>query len=335
MKIMKDNILPMIADDVSLNIITELHVNQKPLSVYDFKDTYSLAQYRYALRRLQSYLIISSFRKKKRLYYVINPLYKDKLSTLLELTTNLTSYPSFASIFPLLERIEGWALAGSTALDQLVPFLSLSGGKHSFCVRSVKEKEKIAQYVPRALLDIQVLPTYFIKFPKIIHVADFPILAPEILLFQLLKHDNARIALASLFLLPYISPEALLSRMEKEKTWLPTLVYLITCLQEYLGDLPSSSPLRVWFYNIDQYDRALFFQQYLKHLTSSREVQKEKFRPIKSALSFSTLRTQWKKKMNDYSKWDLLADMFNEKWIRFTPEAIEALYSTKEFYRKT
>jgi hypothetical protein len=331
---MKGNILSMITDDVSLDIITELHQNQKPLSVYDFKETYSLAQYRYALRRLQSYLILSSFRKKRRFYYTINPLYEGKLSTLLELSTNLTSYPSFASFVPLLKRIEGWALAGSTALDHLVPFLYLSGGKYSFCVRSVKEKEKVAQYIPRTLLDIQIQPTYFIKHPKIIQVADFPILAPEILLFQLLRHDNARISLASLFLLPYISPQTLISRMETEKTWLPTLVYLIICIQEYLRELPSSSPLRIWFYNINQYDRELFFQQYLKHLASSKEVQRKKSRPIKSASPFSILRTQWKKKMKDYSKWDLLAEMFNEKWRRFTPEALEALYSTEDFYRK-
>lgn len=330
---MTTNILSVITQDVSLSIITELHKNQKPLSVYDFKETYSLAQYRYSLRQLRSYLIIASFRKKKRLYYTINPLYEEKISTLLEFDTTLTSYPSFTSYFPLLKQIEGWALADSTALDYLVPFLNLSGGKHSFCVRSVKEKEKIAQVIPQTLLDIQIQPTYFIKHPKIIHIADFPILAPEILLFRLLKHQNARVSLASLFLLPYISPKALILRMRKEKTWLPTLVYLIICLQEYLSDLPSSSPLKIWFYNINQYDRALFFQEYLKHLIPSKKVQREKLRP-KSALPFSILRTHWKKKMNNYSKWDLLAELFGEKWRFFTPEAIKALYSTEDFYRK-
>lgn len=301
--------------------------------MYDFKEAYSLAQYRYALRRLHSCLIVSSFRKNRRLYYVINPLYEDKLSPLIEFRTALTSYPSLIKFIPLLKHIDGWAIAGSTALDHFVPFLSLSGGKHSFYVRSVKEEEKLAQIIPQALLDVQIQPTYFIKHPKIIQITDVPLLSPEILFMQLLKHPNARLSLAALFLLPYITPAVLFSRMTKEKVLFSTITYLLFCLQEYLQDLPSDSPLRIWFYNIDQYDQIFFFQEYLKLLTSSKIVRRKSDPPRSPILSFSVLRKQWKKRMNDYSKWDLYAAIFNEQWIRFTPEAIEALYSQDDFYR--
>ena len=196
---MKNNLLSLFVDEISLSILKELYQIPKPLSVYDFKEAYSLAQYRYALRRLHSCLIVSSFRKNRRLYYVINPLYEDKLSPLIEFRTALTSYPSLIKFIPLLKHIDGWAIAGSTALDHFVPFLSLSGGKHSFYVRSVKEEEKLAQIIPQALLDVQIQPTYFIKHPKIIQITDVPLLSPEILFMQLLKHPNARLSLALFF----------------------------------------------------------------------------------------------------------------------------------------
>lgn len=336
--LLNNPLISIVANPVALSILSALHEKECPLSVYDFGKTYSVAQNGYALRRLRENKIVFHFRKNKRLFFTLNPFYKEKITTLVEFTKNFyeedvnsinTFSPTLSSFLPLLKGINGWAIAGPTALDFWVPFHYLTGGKISFVVRSTKEKQKITQFFPKALLEIRVQPTYFIKTPKITYIDNWPVLEPEVLLFQLLKNPNARIRLLSVFLFPYLTSSLLLSKMHQEHTLFSTITYLLFCVHEYLGGLPPSSPIKYWFFNIDQYDLPMFFDQYMRFIGRKRKYHPKKAQPPQF---FSNLRKQWKRKRNESNKWDQLVTVFRAQKTRFSPDAIEALINPA-FYK--
>ncbi|MHA1450761.1 MAG: hypothetical protein ACTSP4_15240 [Candidatus Hodarchaeales archaeon] len=330
----KKKMLSIIANDVSLSILTEIIKSKHPLSIHDFSKNYSLSQYRYTIRQLQTYSVLSSFRKKKRLYYGINSLYREKIAALLENSGDFVdtvkkakiSHGSISTLFTRLRNFSNsWALTGPHALIQYVPFLNLSPGRYTISVKSVKMKQKITSITTQELVDVLVQPSYFIRRNSIVHVKNNPVLAPSPLLFQLLKDQNARVRLASVFLLPYINPGTILSKITRERKHLLTVVYLLFSLREYLTEQPEESLMRKWFYNFDQYDTSLFFEHAVKFSPATDNSRTKQRKAKRTSMDYTQLRAQWKKKMNESSKWDIMAELFREKRTRLDEETIESL----------
>ena len=313
----KEQLFSLIADDVPLTILSEL-IKEKELSIYDLDDnTNSVAQYRYALQKLIANNIIQSRKEKRKCYYSLSPTYKDRIKSL------VSCYLSFdrKNILKVLQNFDGWAFRGKSALFHYVPFLSLITSRYMITVRSIKEIKKLKQLIPEieSFFDIKIQPTYFRTSTQYIHkLNSYPVLRPEIIFSDLLQSDDARVRLATIFLLPYVQPDLFYSQIRLDKRIYLTTVYLLFTLQEYLQEENQERKrvfFQVWFSNIDLLDHKMSFDRFLK-VFPKRKASDTFFRSLQKTL---------KKEDGSYTKWDQAADLVPDRLVKFHPEAFGEL----------
>ena len=319
----EEQLFSLIAADVPLTILSELII-EKELTIYDFNDnTNSLAQYRYALQKLLANKIIQSRRKNRKCYYSLSPAYKDKIRSL------ITCYLSFnrKNILKILQNFDGWAFRDKSALRLYVPFLTLVSSKYTISVRSIKEQERLEQLLPNldSLFDIKVQPTYFrMSTHYVLKFNGYPVLRPEIIFPNLLNSDDARVRLATIFLLPYIQPDLFYRQIKQDKRIFLTTVYLLFALQEFLQEESQEKRrdfFKTWFYNFDQMDHIMIFDRFLiiYSQVSSKKKASETF--------FRSLQKTWKKQNDRFTKWDQVANLVSDRLVTFYPKSFVDLTS--------
>lgn len=319
----EEQLFSLIAADVPLTILSEL-IKEKEVTIYDLDDnTNSLAQYRYALQKLIANKIIQSRRENRKCYYSLSPTYKDKIRSL------ITCYLSFnrKNILKILQNFDGWAFRDKSALLLYVPFLTLVSSKYTISVRSIKEQEKLKRLIPEigSLFEIRVQPTYFRTSTQyVLKFNGYPVLRPEIIFPTLLKSDDARVRLATIFLLPYIQPDLFYRQVQQDRRIYLTTVYLLFALQEFLQEKSQEKRrdfFKTWFYNFDQLDHELSFDRFLKIYpqTNPRKNVPDTF--------FRSLQKTWKKQSASYTKWDQAADLVSDRLVTFHPKSLGELTS--------
>ena len=319
----EEQLFSLIAADVPLTILSEL-IKEKELTIYDLNDnTNSVAQYRYALQKLIANKIIQSRRENRKCYYSLSPTYKDKIRSL------ITCYLSFnrKNILKILQNFDGWAFRDKSALLLYVPFLTLVSSKYTISVRSIKEQEKLERLIPEigSLFEIRIQPTYFRTSTQyVLKFNGYPVLRPEIIFPNLLKSDDARVRLATIFLLPYIQPDLFYRQVQRDKRIYLTTVYLLFALQEFLQEESQEKRrdfFKTWFYNFDQLDHEMSFDRFLKiyQQTSPKKKVSDTF--------FRSLQKTWKKQNASYTKWDQVADLVSDRLVTFHPKSLGELTS--------
>jgi DNA-binding transcriptional ArsR family regulator len=319
----EEQLFSLIAADVPLTILSEL-IKEKELTIYDLNDNInSVAQYRYALQKLLANNIIQSRKEKRKCYYSLSPTFKDKIKSL------VSCYLSFnrGNILKILQNFDGWAFRGKSALLLYVPFLTLVSSKYTISVRSIKEQKKLEQLIPEigSLFEIIIQPTYFrTSTHYILKFNGYPVLRPELIFPNLLKSDDARVRLATIFLLPYIQPDLFYSQVQRDKRIFLTTVYLLFTLHEFLQE-ESQEKARVffktWFYNFDRLDHEMSFDRFLKIYPQIYPKKKA------SDTFFRSLQKTWKKQNDSFSKWDRAADIVSDRLVTFHPKSLGELTS--------
>ncbi|MFX0171502.1 MAG: hypothetical protein ACFE9L_06250 [Candidatus Hodarchaeota archaeon] len=313
----------LITNDVPLTILSEL-LKEKKLTIYDFNTMiHTLAQYRYALQKLQANKVIQSERKKRKYYYYLSSSYKDKIQSL------IACYLSFNqnNILNILQNFDGWAFRDKSALLLYVPFLTLVSSKYTISVRSIKEKEKLERLIPEieSILDIKIQPTYFRTSTQyLFKIKNYPVLRAEVIFPRLLKSDDARVRLSTIFLLPYMKPDFFYRQIQQDKRIYLTTIYLLFTLHEFLNEEKQEIKRRffkTWFYNFDQVDHEKNYDRFLK---GCQEMSRRK---KTSTNFFQTLQKTWKKKHASYTKWDLAADLVPDRLVAFNPMSLDELTS--------
>ena len=317
----EEQLFPILADKIPLIILSKL-IMEKELSIYDLNDTTNtVAQYRYALRKLLATNIIQSRKEKRKCYYSLSPAHKDKIRSV------ISCYLSFnrTNILKLMQKFDGWAFRGKSALLLYAPFLPLVSAKYTISVRSVKEQEKIRKLIPEigSIFDIIIQPTYFRTATQYIRKFNgYPVLRPEIIYSNLLKFDDARVRIATIFLLPYMQRDFFYNQVQKDKRIFLTTVYLLFSLSELLQEEKEESArtfFKTWFYNLDQLDHERSFDRFLKIYPQTN------FKKKASNTFFRSLQNTWKKQYNSYSKWDQAADLVADRLVTFQPESLDEL----------
>ena len=174
----ENQLFSVVTDDIPLLILSEL-IMEKELSIYDFNTRiYSIAQFRYALKKLFEYNLLLSKQKGKKVYYSLTREYRSKIQSI------LACYFSFSlqNLRSILQNFDGWAFRGKSALSFYVPFLTLVTSRDMISVRSIKEKEKLERLLPNieGILDIKIQPTYFRRTDQYLRrIKNFPVLSPE------------------------------------------------------------------------------------------------------------------------------------------------------------
>lgn len=317
----KSQLFSLITDDIPILILSELSM-KKELSVYDFNTKiYSVAQYRYALRKLLVENLLISKKKERRVYYSISPEYQYKIQSI------LSWYFSFSpnDLRAMLQNIDGWAFRDKSALLYYVPFLSLVTSKIFISVRSVKEQEKLEKLIPniKLYLDIKIQPTYFRKSTNYLcKINNFPVLRPEIIYPNLLRSDDARVRLSTIFLLPHMKEGIFNQKIEQDDQIFITTVYLLSALKEFLQEEKLEMKeifLRTWFHNYDQMDNHRNFERFLRRKLKNTHIQ------TTGTYFFRNMKKELKKQQNHYTKWDQAAELVPERLVTFRPETLEEL----------
>lgn len=228
-----------------------------------------------------------------------------------------------------LNGIEGWALSGRSALAYYAPFLNIRDENYTICVKNDTIKHTIKQFLPHSFVKIEVNSAFFDNVSQPTLKPDYPILAPEVLILQLLESDDDNIRKASIFVLPFIKPAWIKSLLDPSKssftrksfTHLRTLVYFIKALWVYYDNLPSDSPLKTWFSIINQFDPDKLFESYgfLLAKTNFNFKLDSKKKKVTEIIKYS-------------SNWDILQDLFAGVQPKFEPQMIDSLYSRNRFY---
>lgn len=321
MKTSEEQLFSTITGKVPLTILTEL-IKSGELTIYNLNiRIHSIAQYRYALKKLKKYNIVTSRQKKRKCYYSLTNEYKAKIQPL------LSCYLSFdrMNVLKILQNFEGWAFRGKSALLYYVPFLALVTSKHFISVRSIKEQEKLERLMPNvsSILDIKVQPTYFRKSTNYLcKIDNFPVLRPEIIFPNLLRSDDARVRLSAIFLLPHMKARVFNQKIQQDDQIFLTSVYLLSALKEYLQEEKSKRKdifLRTWFYNYDQMDNHVNFERFLRIQRKNKHILKTRTN------FFRNLKKEQKKQQNRYTRWDQAAELVPERLVSFKPKAIEEL----------
>ena len=319
----EEQLFSLIATDVPLTILSEL-IKEKKLTIYDFNaKIHTLAQYRYALQKLLANKIIQSKRKKRKCYYSLSSSYKDKIQSL------IACYLSFnkKNILKILQNFDGWAFRDKSALLHYVPFLTLVSSKYTISVRSIKEKDKLERLIPEigSVLDIKIQPTYFRTSTQyLLKFKNYPVLRPEIIFPALLKSDDARVRLSTIFLLPYMKPDFFFQQIRQNNRIYLTTIYLLLTLHEFLHEEKQaikSGFFKTWFYNFDQVCHEINYDRFLKIYLKMR------LRKKTSATFFRTLQKTWKKQHASYTKWDRAADLVPDRLVTFHPDSLGELTS--------
>lgn len=319
----EEQLFSLITADVPLTILSEL-IKEKELTIYDLNDnTKSVAQYRYALQKLLANKIIQSRKIKRKYYYSLSPAYKDKVRSI------LTCYLSFnrKNILKILQNFDGWAFRDKSALLLYVPFLTLVSAKYTISVRSIKEQDKLERLIPEieALFEIKIQPTYFRTSTQYIRKFNgYPVLRPEIIFPNLLKSDDARVRLATIFLLPHIQPDLFYRQVHRDNRIYLTTVYLLFVLHEFLQEERQDKRrdfFKMWFYNFDQMDHEISLDRFLRIYpqTSPRRKASDTF--------FRSLQKTWKKQNASFTKWDQAADLVSGRLVTFHPDTLDELTS--------
>ncbi|MHA1979457.1 MAG: hypothetical protein ACW99R_19010 [Candidatus Hodarchaeales archaeon] len=318
---LENQLFSVITDDIPLLILSEL-IMEEELSVYDFNTrTYSIAQLRYTLKKLIEYNLLLSKQQGKRVYYSLTREYKRKIQSI------LACYFSFSSqnIRSILKNFDGWAFRDKSALSFYVPFLTLVTSRDMISVRSIKEKEKLHRLLPNIeeILDIKIQPTYFRRTDQYLRrIKGFPVLSPETIFPGLLKSNDSRVQLASIFLLPHMDPKRFFKTINREERVFLTTIYLLFALEDYLQEdrfTLSRNYLRIWFHNNDNLDFRLKFDSFLAKF---HRLQRRK---VHTSNLFKNLLKSTKKLQHRYTKWDRAADLVPDRLVSFNPEALSEL----------
>ena len=72
-------------NNVSLEILSDLFHSERALTIYELNNRYSYRQYQYMLKKLESNLIIKSYKDKKKKYYKLNHFYNELVRSVLEI----------------------------------------------------------------------------------------------------------------------------------------------------------------------------------------------------------------------------------------------------------
>ncbi len=331
---MRKEIFNELSDEISMSILFKLYKKRRPLSIHDFNHKFSIYQYKKAIQRLRSHLILKTVKKQQKNYYSIDLRYFNLVGKFLQFYDEFNDMNNkiigrtptahdYDKTFTFLCNIQNWAFTGPSALLYYVPFLNLSISKHFICVRSGKEKKKILKEISDPIIDIKVLPIYFMKPKKIISKNNVAILSPDVLFSQLLDSNNARIRLAAIFLISYLTSDILLAQVNKNKEKLRTITYLLFALKEFERNNPKSFLLNNWFWNIDHLDEFKFMDMYISYL--QRPNKKIKKLKNNQSLTFNYLRYHWKAKNRHLDKWDCLVQFFNEEDNKLNGSSLESL----------
>ena len=319
----ENQLFSVVTDDIPLLILSEL-IMEKELSIYDFNTRiYSIAQFRYALKKLFEYNLLLSKQKGKKVYYSLTREYRSKIQSI------LACYFSFSlqNLRSILQNFDGWAFRGKSALSFYVPFLTLVTSRDMISVRSIKEKEKLERLLPNieGILDIKIQPTYFRRTDQYLRrIKNFPVLSPETIFPGLLKSNDSRVRLATIFLLPHMNSKLFFKNIHRDERVFLTSIYLLFALEEYLQEDRSTfrkNYLKIWFHNYDTLDFRLNFDSFLAKFCRLQR------RKVQSSDLFKNLLKLTKKQQQRYTKWDRAADLVPYRLVSFNPKALNELIS--------
>lgn len=339
MSIEKDNNILYSLNNISYQLLSELMKSKKPLSIYDFDKKYSPTQYRYWSRKLESNLIVISSKNGKRLHYRINDYCKKEVRKILNLRNgNMERSPlnlprslkedkRFFHMLNLLEGTKNWAFADTTALLMWVPFLDLHLPRYTISVKDKTLKNKFEENFPSSLLEVVLLPSYFIRTSGISLVNNIPVLKPESLFFRLLKHESERVRLSALFLLPYLSQRVLMRYLHNNMEQFPSLAYSLLTLRTYFQEYSQNSYLRiVWFFNLDQFDLEELLGNYLTYC--GKKGLKKTFKTVLNRYELMRIKVQ--QRTDDWNVWDRTAMLFPKRNLTFDPSSFMELTTLSE-----
>ena len=323
-----------IFNDVSLEILSGLFNSKRALTIYDFNKRYSYRQYQYMLKRLESNLVINSYRHEKKKYYKLNHYYKELVMSVLKIKkwenpNNYSKFPQslsydekFFRVVSALKNIKGWAFTDSTALLLWVPFLDLQLPFFTVCVKDRYLKSKLEENFPPSVLRVQFHANFFSQKSNITVLNEVPVLKPELLVFRLLGDENKRISLSALFLLPFLSSKKVLKYLEKNKKMFPSMMHLLLALEQALNkNTELSAFLKKWFWNFDQFNTNVFFSHYL-HQIGKRGLRKLKPTTFKK---FELMKIKQQQQSNQWTEWDRLGMLFPESTEKFEPSDLTEL----------
>ncbi len=323
-----------IFNKVSIEILSELFNSERALTIYELNKRYSYRQYQYMLKRLESSLVVNSYKHKKKKYFRLNHFYRELVRSVLEIkkweeTNDYSGFPQslsydekFFRVISALKGIKGWAFTDSTALLLWVPFLDLQLPFFTVCVRDRYLKSKLEDNFPPSVLRVQLQANFFSQKSNITFLNEVPVLKPELLVFRLLGNENKRISLSSLFLLPFLSPKTVLRFLEKNKNMFPSMMYFLLALEKVLNKNTELSVfLKQWFLNFDHFDTDLLFSRYL------RQIGKRGMREFKPTTfkRFELMRIKQQQQSNQWTEWDRLGMLFHGSSGKFEPSDLTEL----------
>ena len=321
-------------NNVSLEILSDLFNSERALTIYEFNKRYSYRQYQYMLKKLESNLVINSYKDEKKKSYKLNHYYKELVRSVLEIkkwekTNDYSKFPQslsydekFFRVVSALKNIKGWAFTDSTALLLWVPFLDLQLPFFTVCVKDRYLKNKLEENFPPSVLRVQFQANFFSQKSNITVLNEVPVLKPELLVFRLLGNENKRISLSALFLLPYLSPKKVLRYLENNKKMFPSMMHLLLALEKVLNtNSELSAFLKQWFLNFDHFNTDLFFSHYIRQIGKSGI---RKFKPT-TFKRFELMRIKQQQQSNQWTEWDRLGMLFPESTEKFEPSDLSEL----------
>lgn len=326
-----------IFNDVSMQILSDLFHSEKALSIYELSSGFSYRQYQYMLKKLESNLLVVSYRNRKRIYYRLNIFYKELVETMLEigkwelkkdyqsLSKSLLYDKAFLRVISALRKVDGWAFTSTTALLIWVPFLDLQLPYFSVCVRDRHLKNRLEENFPSSVLRVQFQAKYFSHKQSVTVLNGLPVLKPELMFLPLLNHENKTVRVSSLLLLPFLSPKKLLRDLNRNKKMFPTIMYSLLAIKKLLRmNTPSSIFLSQWFFNLDCFDSNIFLKHYLRNLG---RVGLKKYKPT-TFNRFELLRIKHQQNTKQWNEWDRLAMLFPKRSVKIEPKTITELTLT-------
>ena len=312
---------------VSFQVLSELFESEKPLSIYEFEEKFTLHQYRYWCQKLEKNLFIKSVKNGKKREYKLNDYYQEEVHKMLALKEKTRPTPpkhlspllkgneKFLRLLSLLKKEKNWAFADTTALLLWVPYLDLSVSKFTVSVRDKSLERKLQENLPSDLLEIKLLPSFFIRTKGLTVLNDIPVLKPEFLFYRLLKTPNERLRLSSFFLLPYLNPKSLARKLDKNKELYPPITYFLLALRMYLNEDHHNQLLKNWFFNLDHFNWEKLFSSYLQVIG-----KKNLKTPYKTVFrKYKLKRLKYQLKTNQWDVWDRLALLFPKRNLTFSP----------------
>jgi hypothetical protein len=319
-------------NNISLEILSDLFHSKKSLTINELNKKYSYRQYQYMLKKLESYLVVKSYKVGKKKYYKLNQFYNELVRSVLEIKeyqeiNNQEKFPQslsydkrFFRVISALKGIKGWAFTDTTALLLWVPFLDLQLPYFTICVRDRYLKKKLEENFSRSVLRVQLQTKYFSQKSNIVVIKGVPVLKPELLVLRVLRDENSRVRLSALFLFSFLSSKKILRYQKSNLDLFPSIVYFLLALKKLLNeDTELSAFLKQWFLNLDHYNADLFLSYYLQQMGKRRKIKEKTFG------RFELLRIKQQQQSNQWTDWDRLGMLFPEKVVKFEPSEISEL----------